>query len=122
MTTAPKLTLGGLIRSRRMERRVTLRNCAAQAEISATYLSMIERNEHSTPPAEDALARIATVLELDPGELLALAGRIPEDVEEILKAGPVELATFLRTAQNLSPAQLKQLTEQAEALRKKKKP
>ena len=46
--------------------------------ISPTYLSKIERDEFP-PPGEDAVRRIGELLDQNPDEFLALAGKYSSD-------------------------------------------
>ena len=68
---------GATIRKLREERGIGLRQFARMIEVSATYLSKIEREE-LPPPAEGRVKEIARLLEQDPDELLALAGKVAE--------------------------------------------
>ena len=80
--------------------------------VSDTYLSKIERGE-LFPPAEGRVKEIARLLEQDPDELLALAGRVASDLNQIIRNHPREMASFLRTASGLSGQELEQLTKRA---------
>jgi transcriptional regulator with XRE-family HTH domain len=80
--------------------------------VSATYLSKIERGE-MPPPAEDRVKEIARLLDQDADELLALAGKVASDLNEIILNRPRALASFLRTSSGLSGKELEQLTKQA---------
>src|SRR3954447_18929818 len=64
--------------------------------VSATYLSKIERDE-LPPPAEARVKEIARLLDQDPDELLALAGKVASDLNEIILRHPRELAILLRS-------------------------
>jgi HTH-type transcriptional regulator, competence development regulator len=103
---------GATIRNLREERGIGLRQFARTVGVSATYLSKIERGE-LPPPAEDRVKEIARLLDQDPDELLALAGKVASDLNEIIRSHPRELASFLRTASGLSGRELERLTEQA---------
>ena len=59
--------------------------------VSATYLSKIERDE-LPPPAEARVKEIARRLDQDPDELLALAGKVATDLEEIVRQRPKDMA------------------------------
>jgi HTH-type transcriptional regulator, competence development regulator len=52
--------------------------------LSPTYLSKVERDEF-TPPTEVKVRAIAQIIECDPDELLAMAGRVPSDLADIIK-------------------------------------
>jgi HTH-type transcriptional regulator, competence development regulator len=103
---------GATIRALREEKRIGLRQFARMLGVSATYLSKIEREE-MPPPAEDRVKEIAWLLDQDADELLALAGKVASDLNEIIRNQPREMAAFLRTASGLSGQELERLTERA---------
>ena len=93
---------GNLLRALREARRTTdptfsLRQFAEKAGISATFLSKVERGEFD-PPAADKIIRMAQLLGTDADELLALAGRVDPELDDIIRRRPRALAEFLRTA------------------------
>jgi hypothetical protein len=57
------------------------------------------------------------MLNQDPDELLAMAGRVASDLPEIIRRRPREMATFLRTARGLSREAIGRLTKEAEKLK-----
>jgi transcriptional regulator with XRE-family HTH domain len=77
-----------------------LRKFADLLSISPTYLSKIERGEFK-PPSEEKIKVMATLLEEDPDELLALAGRVASDLPEIVQKNPKDMADFLRAVDAL---------------------
>ena len=103
---------GATIRELREERRIGLRQFARMVGVSATYVSKIERGE-MPPPAEDRVKEIARLLDQDPDELLALAGKVASDLNEIIRNRPRETASFLRSTSGLSGRELEQLTKKA---------
>ena len=107
-----KERLGERIRRRRAEHKLGLRETATKIGISPTYLSRIETKDEKTPPAEDVIRKLATLLNDDFDELMQLAGRVPEDVEKVIKGDP-SMPAFLRTAkeQKLSGDDLMKLIE-----------
>ena len=102
---------GATIRELREKRRIGLRQFAKMIGVSATYLSKIERDE-LPPPAEARVKEIARLLEQDPDELLALAGKVASDLKGIIRSHPREMASFLRTASGLSGQELERLTKE----------
>ena len=56
---------------------------------------------------------IAKIIECDPDELLAMAGRVPSDLAEIIKRHPIEMSALLRTANSLSAEDLARLAREA---------
>jgi len=92
-----KERLGERIRRMRAEHKLGLRETAMKVGISPTYLSRIENMDEKTPPAEDVVRKLATLLNYDFDKLMQLAGRVPEDVEKVIKGDP-SMPAFLRTA------------------------
>jgi transcriptional regulator with XRE-family HTH domain len=91
---------GAFIRRQREAKERGLREMAKMIGVSPTYLSKVERDEFP-PPAEDKVKAIAKIIECDPDELLARAGRVSTDISDIIKRHPVELAALLRTTKGL---------------------
>ncbi len=110
-----KRTFGSTVRRARAHRQIGLRQFAKMVGVSPTYQSKIERDE-LPPPAEDKVVKMAELLGQDHDELLALANRVASDVTEIIKAHPRELAPLLRSISVLSPSEVAELTEWANAL------
>jgi transcriptional regulator with XRE-family HTH domain len=109
-------SFGARIRSRREAKGIGLRKFAVSVGMSATYLSKIERGELS--PSEDKIKVIANLLDADQDELLALAGRVKSDLSAIIRKQPRAMAAFLRTADGLTPAKIRSLTDHAAKLKK----
>ena len=120
MGRSKKVRFGQYIRELRTAKGITLREFARQLEVSPTYVSQIEQDKFS-PPAEERIVRMAQILGVDVDELLALAGRVAEDLPEIIRRHPRELATFLRTAKGLSADEINRLAKQAEKIKERRK-
>jgi transcriptional regulator with XRE-family HTH domain len=103
---------GAFIRREREARQIGLREMAKMIGVSPTYLSKVERDEF-TPPTEDKVRAIAGIIEFDPDELLAMAGRMPSDLADIIKRHPVEMSALLRTANGLSAEDIARLAQEA---------
>jgi len=88
---------GQRIRRSRTAKNIGLRELAKKVGISATYLSRIETMEEKSPPAEKVIKAIAKEIGDDFDVLMRLAGRIPQDVEKVIKNDP-GMPEFLRTA------------------------
>ena len=65
--------LSRTIRSRRLERGLTLADAASRADLAKSYLSMIENDRTPHPPSPAALGRLEHALALEPGTLGAIA-------------------------------------------------
>ncbi len=103
---------GAFIRRKREEKDLGLREMAKKIGVSPTYLSKCERDEFP-PPAEDRVRAIAMELGCDVDDLLARAGRVSNDISEIIKRHPVELAALLRTTKGMSVDDIRQLASVA---------
>lgn len=114
MQTHMAETLGQRIKRMRTERKLGLRQTARNVGISAAYLSRVENGKEPAIPAEETLRRIAQVIGDDFDELMHLAGRITNEVRDVVKADP-GMPEFLRRArdQNISADRLMELLEKA---------
>jgi transcriptional regulator with XRE-family HTH domain len=104
--------LGARLRATRLERALddprgfSLRGLAPRLGVSGAYLSMVERGLQR--PTEPFLRNIALALGIDPGPLLALAGRLPGDLAAALAARPA-LAEALRALDALPEPELRRV-------------
>lgn len=87
-------TLGEEILSRRRKAHKTLRFTAQEADISASLLSLIEREKHT--PSREVIERLASVLGGDVDRWCGLAGRITTEAEESLAKLAIEQPEFYR--------------------------
>jgi transcriptional regulator with XRE-family HTH domain len=77
----PQQRFGAYVRERRQAKRIGLRACAEAIGLAAGHLSNIE-HARVTPPAEPIIVKMAEVLEIPAGALLARAGRLsPADLQ-----------------------------------------
>lgn len=103
-------TYGARTRRLREDKDYGLREFAKLIGVSATYLSQVERDE-LPPPAEERVIKTAELLGLDRDELLALAGRVPSDLEDIILEKPRETADLLRQVKGMSSEQVADLVK-----------
>ena len=92
--------LGKILRDQRealkaTDRAYSLRQVAVRVGIEPAYLSKIERDEVS-PPGEETIKKLAVELTLDPDVLLALAGKVSTDLQEIIRKRPQLFAELIR--------------------------
>ena len=80
---------------RRDDRRYSVRQVAQRVGIEPAYLSKIERGEVA-PPSEATTVRLAAELGQDPDVLLALAGKVSGDLQEIIRKRPRLFADLIR--------------------------
>lgn len=94
------MTLGSYIREVREKLRgedksYSLRQVAQRVGVEPAYLSKIER-ELVPPPSEDTIRKIAVALGEDPDLLLAMAGKVSSDLQEIIRRRPKVFAELIR--------------------------
>lgn len=97
---------GDYIRSRREEllaidrSAYSLRRVAASAGIEPSYLSKIERGLQP-PPGQGTIEALADVLKEDRDVLLALAGKVSDDLKDIIQRRPQLFAALIREIKDL---------------------
>lgn len=82
------------------DKRFSLRQVAQRVGIEPAYLSKIERGDFA-PPSEQVIRKLATELEENPDILLALAGKVSEDLKDIILQRPELMAELLRQLKDL---------------------
>lgn len=112
-------SFGRTLRERRMAKGFSLRKFAELVGISPTYLSQVEQG-NVDPPTADRVKRMAELLEENPDEWIALAGRVPDDLPAIIQE-KTEVPDLLRAVQGLTAEQLRRLRESAEHMQKEGK-
>lgn len=96
---------GEYVRQRRTERQqsdaqFSLRRVAAAINVEPSYLSKIERGEQP-PPSEKTIVALARELGEDPDVLLALAGKVSADLQQIVRKRPALFAQLIRELKDL---------------------
>jgi transcriptional regulator with XRE-family HTH domain len=77
------------------DRTFSLRQVAARVGIEPAYLSKIERGVFP-PPSEEVIVKLAAILDEDQDVLLALAGKLSSDLQQIIMQRPRLFAELLR--------------------------
>jgi transcriptional regulator with XRE-family HTH domain len=80
---------------RERDDRYSLRQVAHRIDVEPAYLSKVERGEVA-PPSEATIVRLAGDLAEDPDVLLAMAGKVSSDLQEIIRRRPKLFAELLR--------------------------
>ena len=98
-------TFGTFIRKRREalrseDERYSVRRVAGRIGVEPSYLSKVERGEEA-PPSEPRIRALARALDEDPDVLLALAGKISEDLQAIIRRRPALMAEIIRELKRL---------------------
>ena len=73
----------------------SLRQVAGRVGIEPSYLSKVERGIGS-PPSEETLTRLADELGEDPDVLLALAGKVSEELQAVIRRRPQLFGRLIR--------------------------
>jgi transcriptional regulator with XRE-family HTH domain len=87
-----KTIFGDYIRKRREELRAedatfSLRQVASRIGVEPSYLSKVERSDQP-PPSEGKIKLLASELHENPDVLLAMAGKVSSDLQEVIKRRP----------------------------------
>ena len=94
------MTFGNYIRQARtrlyeINKQYSLRQTAQRINVEPAYLSKIERDEVA-PPSEATIRRLAIDLNEDVDLLLAMAGKVSKDLQEIIMHRPQLFADLIR--------------------------
>lgn len=92
-------SFGETIRELRRSKGVSQRELAEKVGVDFSYISKVE-NDRLPPPAADTIVRICDVLGVKSDDLLALTGKMPTDVREMLSTSPAA-RQFIRQAQEM---------------------
>jgi transcriptional regulator with XRE-family HTH domain len=114
----PETDFGDRLRELRHQKGLNQRELADKVDIDFTYLSKIETGKMS-PPSQDTIRKLAEVLDADLDELLVLAGRVPDDVKEVVTQSR-EHPAFLREIKDLGEEELEELRQKAKEIREKR--
>ena len=110
---------GAFVRREREAKGMSLREMAKRIRVSPTFLSKVETEDWK--PGEEKVRKIAEVIWCDAEELMALAGRVPSELSDIIKQHPHrhELTALLRTTKGFSADAMAKLVRQAEKAKDK---
>jgi transcriptional regulator with XRE-family HTH domain len=98
-------TFGTFLRERREQLRRTsgdysIRKLAARVGFQPSYLSKVERGEVA-PPSEERILALAAELGEDPDVLLALAGKVSAELQQVIRRRPQLFAQLIRELRDL---------------------
>lgn len=96
---------GSYVRNRReqlqaADRSFSLRKVSQRVGIEPTYLSKIERGDLA-PPSEEVIRKLAVELGLHTDVLLAMAGKVSRELQEIIIKRPELIGDLLRQVQQM---------------------
>jgi HTH-type transcriptional regulator, competence development regulator len=109
-------SLGEFIRTRREELRAndvaySVRQVAERLGIEPSYLSKVERDIGS-PPSEETLVRLAAELDVDADVLLALAGKVSQDLRDAIRKRPQLFGQLIRELRDMPDSAMLRLVRE----------
>ena len=109
-----KPQFGATLRATRVAKGYSLRKFAELIEVSPTYLSLVETGKAEYPPSAEKVRVMAESLGENADEWIAMAGRMPADLKDIIKNAPTEMPALLRAAKSMTPDEIRKLTQRLE--------
>lgn len=94
-------TFGQTVKRLRKSKRITQLELAERIGVDFTYVSKIENDRTMRSPAESTIRKIAEVLGTDSEELILLANKIPQNLQETIVQDTLAV-DFLRTVPKFS--------------------
>lgn len=94
-------TFGQTVKRLRKSKRITQLELAERIGVDFTYVSKIENDRTMRSPAESTIQKIAEVLGTDSEELILLANKIPQNLQETIVQDTLAV-DFLRTVPKFS--------------------
>ena len=86
---------------RKTDRSYSLRQVASRIGVEPSYLSKIERGDQKAYLIEEKIRSLARELGEDPDVLLAMSGKISEDIQNIIRRRPQLFAQLIRDIKNM---------------------
>lgn len=78
----------------------SLRQVATRIGVEPSYLSKVERGDQS-PPSEEKIKALASELNENPDVLLAMAGKVSTDLQDIIKKRPELFSQLIKELKDL---------------------
>jgi len=83
-----------LLKQLRKNKGLSIKKLAKDVDLNYTYISKLENSKVN--PSSEVIDKFANYFNYDNDELTLAAGKIPEDIKEILRDNPVEALAYLR--------------------------
>ena len=83
-----------------LDKSYSLRKVAERIEVEPSFLSKVERGEQA-PPSEAKIKLLAADLEEDPDVILALAGKVSTDLQDVICRRPKLFAQLIRELKDM---------------------
>lgn len=88
------MNFGHILRGLRTKAGIGIKRLAPELDVNYTYLSKLENDEIS--PSAELVERVAEYFHYDRDALLLSAGKIPQEIMDILREHPDDALKFLR--------------------------
>ena len=88
------MEFGDLLKNLRKKKGVSIKKMAKELGLNYTYISKLENSKVN--PSSNVVERISDYFSYNSDELMLSAGKIPKDIEEILRNNPEESVKYLR--------------------------
>ena len=88
------MEFGQILRSLRTKNGIGIKRLAPELRVNYTYLSKLENSEMS--PSAELVDRVAEYFSYDRDALLLSAGKVPQEILDILREHPDDALKFLR--------------------------
>lgn len=97
-------SFGQFVRERRealrnKDPRYSVRQVAQRIGVQPSYLSKVERGEVA-PPSEATISKLAIELDENGDVLLAMAGKVSSDLQDVIRRRPEVFAELIRELRN----------------------
>lgn len=89
------MTFGKILKSLRIQKGLSIKKLAPEIGLDYTYISKLENSRVN--PSPKVVKKLSRYFNYNSDELLVTAGKIPKDVEDILKNNPKEAIEYLRS-------------------------
>lgn len=88
------MNFGELLKNLRMKKGISIKKLAPVLGLDYTYISKIENSK--LYPSSEVVEKFAKYFNYNSDELMLSAGKIPEDIQDILQNNPNEALKYLR--------------------------
>ena len=88
------MSFGTVLKKLRTKKGISIKKMAPEVELDYTYISKMENSK--ALPSQKVVEKLSEYFQYDSDELTMMAGKIPEDIEHILKNNPKEAIEYLR--------------------------
>jgi transcriptional regulator with XRE-family HTH domain len=90
-----KMNFGAVLKNLRNTKGIGIKQLASELDLDYTYISKLENSK--SIPSSKVIKRISKYFHYSSDELLLMVGKLPRDIEEILRNHPEEAAEYLRS-------------------------